>query len=90
MTQESSREQGPGSSTAAPVPISPFAPTRVDASAACVAFALGFLFIRWVFFQWRGWGMALFSVMYCGAVILYLRHRGRRLTGEAGFWLAIV
>lgn len=40
--------------------------------------------------MWGGWGVALFTLLYCAAVTLYLRHRGRRLTGEAKFWLTIL
>lgn len=63
---------------------------RVDAWAAGVSLVLGFLFVRWVLFVWSGWGVALYTLLFCAAVTLYLRHRGRRLAGEARFWLAIL
>jgi len=65
-------------------------PDKADGWLACVSFVLGFLFIRWVFFSWQGWGVLLFTALFIAVVLLYLRHKGKTLKGEAWFWLAVL
>ena len=36
------------------------------------AFALGYLFSRWVFLTWQGWGVAVFTTAYLISVTAYL------------------
>lgn len=67
-----------------------FKADRTDGLFACLAFALGFLFIRWVLFLGHGWGVSLFTAFYSGVVTLYLSKKGKRMSGEAWFWLAIL
>lgn len=71
-------------------PGEPFVADKTDSMFALVAFALGFFFMRWVFFSWRGWGVSLFTALYCGAVTLYLRQKGVRMTRAGYFWLTIL
>lgn len=68
----------------------PFIPDRADSWFACASFLLGFLFIRWVFFSWQGWGVSLFTFIYISAVTLYLHKKGRIMSGEAWYWLSIL
>lgn len=68
----------------------PFIPGRADGVFALAAFVLGFLFIRWVFFYWEGYGVALFTLLYCGIVLAYLRQKGIRPPRYSCFWLAIL
>jgi len=63
---------------------------RVDGIFALIAFALGFFFMRWVFFSWQGWGVALFTAGFSGAVIWYLRRKGIPLQRQSMFWLAVL
>ena len=69
---------------------SPFQPDRIDAVLALAAYILGFFFVRWVMSGWQGWGVGLFTLMYCGAVTVYLLKRGVRIPGEGWFWLGVV
>lgn len=71
-------------------PREPFAADKADAVFALVAFALGFFFMRWVFFSWRGWGVSLFTIAYCGTVSLYLRQKRILMTRAGWFWLTIL
>ncbi len=71
-------------------PWKPFMPDRTDGLFALVAYALGFLFLRWVFFEWQGWGVALYTAIYCGAVTFYLRQKGLRMPRAGWFWLAVL
>lgn len=67
-----------------------FEPTCTDAYFALFAFPLGFLFLRWVFFQWQGWGVAVFTLLYCSAVYYYLRKKGAQFSSESYFWLSVL
>ena len=70
--------------------IGPFQPDRIDAVLALAAFILGFFFVRWVLSGWQGWGVGLFTLMYCGVVTVYLLKRGMQIPREGWFWLAVV
>ena len=67
-----------------------FQPDRIDAALALTAFILGFLFVRWVLSSWQGWGVSLFTLVYCGTVTVYLLKRGVKIPWEGWFWLAVV
>ena len=41
-----------------------FKPDICDFIFALVAFVLGYLFSRWVFFFWQGWGVSAFTTAY--------------------------
>jgi hypothetical protein len=57
---------------------------------ALVAFALGYLFSRWVFFAWHGWGVAAFTAGYLLSVTVYLIRKGAFVNCAASwFWLAV-
>lgn len=68
----------------------PFEADRKDGIFALFAFVLGFYFARWVLFSWQGWGVALFTLGYCGAVTLYLLKKGVHIPRAGWFWLAVV
>jgi thiamine transporter ThiT len=68
----------------------PFVPDRKDSYFALFAFVLGFLFARWVLFAWQGWGVTLFTLVFCGSVILYTMKKEVQITKAAWFWLAVV
>lgn len=63
---------------------------HTDGVFALVSFALGFFFMRWVFFSWQGWGVSLFTVGFCSAVVWYLRRKGMPLQRSSVFWLAVL
>ncbi|HPZ42828.1 MAG TPA: DUF4173 domain-containing protein [Bacillota bacterium] len=67
-----------------------FAPDRRDSYFALFAFVLGFLFIRWVFFSWQGWGVTLFTLLFCGSVTVYMLKKGVQIPRASWFWLAVV
>ncbi len=77
-----SARRGPGTG--------PFQPDRLDAILALAAFILGFFFVRWVLAGWQGWGVGLFTMMYCSAVTIYLLKRGVNIPREGWFWLAVI
>ena len=68
----------------------PFAPDLKDSYFALFAFVLGFLFARWLLFSWQGWGVSLFTLMYCGSVTLYLLKKGVQIPKAGWFWLVMV
>lgn len=72
------------------VKMPPFQPDRIDAGLALAAFILGFFFVRWVLSAWQGWGVALFTLVYCGTVAVYLLKRGLKISREGWFWLGVV
>ena len=59
-----------------------FDPDKADLWLACVSFVLGFLFMRWVFFAWQGWGAALYTVLFIAVVLFYLKQKGKRIILE--------
>jgi len=68
----------------------PFAADRWDSYFALFAFVLGFLYARWVLFTWQGWGVTLFTLLFCGSVILYLQKKRVRIPKAGWVWLAVV
>lgn len=68
----------------------PFAADRQDSYFALFAFVLGFLFAHWVFFSWHGWGVTVFTLVFCGSVTWYLLKKGVQITKTGWFWLAVV
>jgi len=60
-----------------------------DMAFALFAFVIGYLFVRWLLFSWRGWGTALFTVVYCGGAAIYLLKKGVKIPREGWFWLAV-
>ncbi len=67
-----------------------FIPERADGILALTAFVLGFLFIRWVFFPWQGFGVAVFTLLFVGTTTLYLRQKGVQSPRHNYFWVAIL
>jgi hypothetical protein len=68
----------------------PFAVDRRDSYFALFAFVLGFLFVRWVLFSWQGWGVTLFTLLFCGSVTVYMLKKGVQVPRAGWFWLAVV
>ncbi len=66
-----------------------FQPDSKDAVFALFAFALGYLFSRWVWGTWQGWGVAVFTTLYLASVSVYLMKKGARFDKAAWFWLAV-
>jgi hypothetical protein len=94
LTEESAAFGGPGESVPeAPVPPkgkAPFTADRKDSYFALFAFVLGFLFAHWVFFSWQGWGVTVFTLVFCGSVTWYLLKKGVHIDRNGWFWLAVV
>lgn len=67
-----------------------FQPDRADELLAYAVFLLAFLFIRWVFFYFQGWGVSLYTALFVAVVLFYLRHKRKSITGESWFWFAIL
>lgn len=67
----------------------PFKPERWDIAFSLFTFLLGYLFIHWMFLSWRGWGVSLFTLLYCGSAVCYLRKKGVRISSEGRFWLSV-
>ncbi|MBS3899316.1 MAG: DUF4173 domain-containing protein [Dethiobacter sp.] len=67
-----------------------FQPDRADEWLAYAAFLLGFLFIRWVFLPFQGWGVSLYTALFVTVVLLYLRQKRKSIPGESWFWFAIL
>jgi len=68
----------------------PFETDRWDSIFALFAFVLGFFFVRWVFFSWRGWGVTAFTIAYCFSIIMYLVKKEIHIARSGFFWLAAV
>ncbi|HBK52393.1 MAG TPA: hypothetical protein DDZ44_00450, partial [Syntrophomonas wolfei] len=68
----------------------PFAADRRDSYFALFAFVLGFLFARWVLFAWQGWGVTLFTLLFCGSVTLYMLKKGVQIPKTSWLWLVVV
>ncbi len=68
----------------------PFVPDRWDSYLALFALLLGFLFVRWVLLSWQGWGVTLFTLVFCGLVTLYLLKKGLPIPKSSWFWLVVV
>jgi hypothetical protein len=68
----------------------PFAADLRDSYFALFAFVLGFLFARWVLFAWQGWGVTLFTLIFCGSVTLYILKKGGQIQKDGWFWLSVV
>lgn len=68
----------------------PFFPDRTDGYFAIAAFILGFFYARWVFDDWQGWGVTLFTLGYGVTVSLYLRQKGALIHKDGWFWFAMM
>ena len=67
-----------------------FKPDMHDFSFALAAFALGYLFSRWVLFTWQGWGVTAFTTVYLLSVTAYLIKKGVFIKNcAAWFWMAV-
>ena len=73
-----------------PKVLNAFKPDISDFIFAVAAFALGYLFSRWVYFAWQGWGVAAFTTAYLLVVTAYMMIKGTYLKSRAAFfWLSI-
>jgi hypothetical protein len=94
-------EQGTnGANRAAPTPIQTTVPKglkpkeefradRKDILLAIGAFVLGYLFVRWLLLSWRGWGVSLFTALYCGTLVCYFTFKKVKIPLAGWFWLAV-
>lgn len=64
--------------------------SRTDTWLSYISLLLGFLFMRLVLFQWSGWGVSLYVVLYIAAVLWYLRQHKVKPVAEGYFWLAVL
>jgi hypothetical protein len=64
--------------------------SRADTWLSYISLLLGFLFMRLVLFQWSGWGVSLYVVLYIGVVLWYFRQYRVKTTAEGYFWLAVL
>jgi len=70
--------------------VNPFKPDLIDFAFAMVAFVLGYLFSRWVFFYWIGWGVSVFTTAYLLGVSGYLlKKKAFVISPMTMFWLAV-
>ncbi len=67
----------------------PFNADIKDVVLAVFAFILGYFFCRWVFVSTQGWGIAVFTAVYLGAVLFYLIKKGVRPGAASWFWFAV-
>ena len=67
----------------------PFNADQKDALFAVFAFVLGYFFCRWVLGSTFGWGIAAFTAVYLGTVLLYLVKKGVRPGAASWFWFAV-
>lgn len=68
----------------------PFKPVLSDFIFALIVFALGYLFSRWVFLSWRGWGVAVFTAVYLISITAYMVRKSAFANNAAAwFWFAI-
>lgn len=71
-------------------PKEPFIADQKDFVFALLAFVLGFFYAKWVMFSWQGWGVTVFTLVYCFAVTIYLTKKGIQIPKAGWFWLAIL
>jgi len=64
--------------------------TNVDAVFALLTFVIGYLFV-WLIHPYNlGFGVTLFTVLFCGLTLLYLKGRGVSGSKQSNFWLALI
>ena len=74
----------------APKPENMFKPDVTDLLFALATFVIGYLFSRWVFFRWQGWGVTVFTTAYLLTATAYLARKGAFISSVATwFWLAV-
>ena len=71
-------------------PENAFKPDITDFVFALIAFALGYLFSRWVLFFWHGWGVTVFTAAYLLFVTAYMVKKGVFIFSAASwYWFFI-
>jgi len=71
-------------------PENAFKPEMIDFAFSIAAFVLGYLFSRWVFFSWQGWGVSAFTTAYLLTITVYLVKKGAFVNNLASwFWMAV-
>lgn len=68
----------------------PFLADRIDGIFAIFVFVLGYIFAHWVLFSWQGWGVTVFTFLYCGSICIYFLKKGISIPPVGWFWLTIV
>jgi hypothetical protein len=67
-----------------------FTADSADIKLAFAVGILGFLFIRWVFFEFRGFGVALFTMFFCVTAMIYLVRKDIFKMKPGLFWMGAV
>ncbi|MBS7527631.1 DUF4173 domain-containing protein [Fusibacter paucivorans] len=67
-----------------------FTADSVDLKLALAVAILGFLFIRWVFFEWRGFGVSLFTILFCITMMVYFIKKDIFQMKPGLFWIGVV
>lgn len=80
-------ENLPDSKDTKPKPV--YEADRFDGIFALIVFVLGYLFSRWVLAFWEGWGVFVFTTLYCVTVMWYFRKRGIQPTKHSMFWMGM-
>lgn len=66
-----------------------FKPSIADFLFALTVFVLGYIFARWILFDWQGWGVTVFTTAYLLAVSVYLQKKGVH-TGSLASWFWMI
>lgn len=71
-------------------PENAFKPDMTDFIYALFVFALGYIFVNWVLFNWQGWGVTAFTAAYLLSATSYLIKKNAFVkSGETIFWLSV-
>lgn len=73
-------------------PKQPFNATKTDGILLLACMIIGILFYRLlgVTYIWQGWGVAVFTVVYTGSILLYTRSNKIKPAVESWFWLGVL
>ena len=63
---------------------------KVDAVFALLTFVCGYLFIWLIHPSFLGFGVTLFTFLFCGLAMVYAKKRGISFTKQSNFWLAVI
>lgn len=64
--------------------------TNSDAVFALIAFVCGYFFV-WLIHPFRlGFGVTLFTFLFCGVTLMYVKKRMVSIPGQSRFWLALI
>lgn len=68
--------------------------TKTDSLFSIIYIALGYLFVRWFFFDtWYtnfDYTLPIYTIMYVFTVVMYARSKGRQISKESIFWICVL